>query len=238
MGAPGKKRIDETFADPRVGDLTGGGGVIIVALIIGGAILAALFLFWESRRGAARQREIAAFEEEAYRGHRDAYKRLVAGDPGGALAKIEETRRKTDRISALTSRKDHRLRIVNNLLAAEANFILGGTERLTAALDEVGQGMALMVQSGGGLWEWLYFVRGRIHYELGDYGQAISDFNILLDYNPGYAAAFYWRSLAHAAKGDDGNAEADARKADRLGAWPPEKDFRQAYRARLASAAK
>ncbi|MDR0361075.1 MAG: hypothetical protein LBJ46_00065 [Planctomycetota bacterium] len=234
MGVSGREREKTGVSiDDHVESLAGGGGAIMAALIIGGAILVAGFILWEMRLRAGRQAEMAQLEEKAFGDLRLAYQALMDGDPGAALAKAADATDKSKRITELSSRADHRVFIVARLLSAEAFWVLGGEENLEAALASVDHGMALMTQSGGGLWESLYYARARIRYDLGLYGSAVIDLTAVLDYNPGFASAYYWRALAMAALGNAESARADEKKARNLGAWPPEKDFRRAYQGRI-----
>ena len=186
-------------------------------------------MLWDAHERRRRFLEAARLEEAARNDLVAAYSLIAGANPAAALEKTALADEKIGKILGLLESDRHSLAWVSSLMAAEANFILGGGERLDTAEREFDRAIRLMRHSGGAAWELALVGRGRVRLELGKHRLAEEDFTTLLSFNPNYGAAYYWRSRAREALGNAEEAERDASRSKCLGSWPPAKDFKHLY---------
>lgn len=200
---------------------------IIVPLILGGAILVAVVMIWEAYIRKANQAEMARIEEQVRVELLAAYRDLRAHRPEAVLAVTRETNKKVRKLRRRQESDYLELKVALLLMEGEAMFMTGGPADTAAAEKCFDRAIALMTHASGEIWLFGMLGRGRTRYELGRYREAETDLDHVLERNPNFGAAYYWRSLAREKQGDVDGAAADADRARSLDSWPPLRDFMQ-----------
>ncbi len=205
-----------------------GKAAIWVPLIIGSAILVGIFMLWTAHREKIQRAEMSQAEIEARKELRAAYLEMRAFRPDLALVKA-------DRADALihSFKADHpsqyaNLRVAILLVKGESLFMQdcsGNGETAEQAFD---QAIGIMTYASGDMWQFGMLGRARTKFEQGKYREALTDLDQIMDRNPSYGAAYYWRSLTRAAMDDEKGAQEDENRARALDSWPPLRDFMQA----------
>lgn len=201
-------------------------GAILVPLILGGAIIVAILVLWEAHRRNWAIAETARAEIAVRKELRAAYDELRGRRPEQALSHAVEAGRMMDEQLHFRWRTDYaELKIARNLVEAESLLMIDRRANAPAAERLFNEALGWMSHASGGLWSFGMLGRARTRYELGRYGDALADFDMLLDRNASFGAAYYWRSLTRSKLGDARGAAADERRARALDSWPPLRDF-------------
>ncbi|MCC8190073.1 MAG: hypothetical protein LIP77_05460 [Planctomycetes bacterium] len=204
-----------------------GKAAVLVPLIIGGAVIIAVIMLWESHY---RKRQILAMvhiEDMVKENLRRAYRDLRLLDPERALfhARLAESNMQKLRSSLSTDYLE--LKVTLRLIQGEAVFTADCATHAAAAEAYFSEAIESMSHASGEMWEFGLYGRARARYELGKYAEADTDLTYLLDRNPSFGAAYYWRSLTREKLGRADAAADDARQAWNLDSWPPLRDFLQ-----------
>jgi serine/threonine protein kinase len=86
-----------------------------------------------------------------------------------------------------------------------------------ATLADANQAIQLLSEDNTDLLGLAYLVRGHGCRHKGNPDKAIADYTTALRFKPDWSAAYYWRGVAYAQKGDTKRAKADKDKAAKLG---------------------
>ncbi len=211
--------------DPYASQLPGNGASLIVWLILGGMVALIVIAFWEERRRNEILAHTSVVEEEVRQTLRESYRFLKENRLEGVFANDKILREKFEWLLGVRPNGYVVLRVSSMLIRSDAEVSMGDQESLTAAEANITAALDLLDRSGGAIWEFGLYSRAKARYRLGQYQKALDDLNVILEYNPSYGAAYYWRSFSYFALGDKQAAARDARKARALGAWPPSWDF-------------
>lgn len=197
-------------------------GAILVPIIVGGAVLAAAILLWEAHSRKAAGLELSRTEVAVRRELRAGYAAVRRGQADDALAHAATAGEMLSRRLRGRWRTEYlELRMARNLITAEATLLLERPDGPAAAEALLTEALGWLTQTGGSYWQALMLARGRARLAGGRSGEAAADLDLLLERNPNFASAYYWRALARRDAGDVPGAEADETRARRLGAWPP-----------------
>lgn len=207
-----------------------GKGAIVVPLILGGAIIVAVIMLWEAQTHKDRVTATAHVEERVRADLRLAYAELKARNPEAAIVQTTEANEKLASLHTALATDYAELKMASLLIEGEALFIIDSCANAVAAEDRFNRALGLMIHSSGEIWQYGMLGRARAKLEQADFVTAIADLDLLLERNPSFGAAYYWRSLAKKAAGDDAGAGEDARIARNLDSWPPLRDFMQGSR--------
>lgn len=201
---------------------------IIVPLIIGGAIIVAVILLWEAHNSKLRIIEMSRIEEMTRIKLRGAYVKMRALRPEIALQKSK----KADELLTSLNAKWHTdyadLKISLNLLEGESLLMQDCAANAPEAEKRFDQAIAFMNFASGEMWQFGMLGRARARIKQGKFQQALADLNSVMDRNPSFGSAYYWRSLTRKNLGDDAGAKADENRTRSLDSWPPLRDFMQA----------
>lgn len=203
----------------------GGRAAILVALILGGALAAGGLILWDAHRTKVMSGRVVQVEEQSRRDIHDAYRELHAERPGAALQLAASAEAKLRDVKAMLPADYVELRREILMLQGECAFELSPRERAAEAEDKFDKALALMTSPSGAVWEKGMFGRARARLEQGKSALAEEDLSKLLEENPNFGAAYYWRSQARAHQGNTQGAAEDAVIARRLGSSPPSRDF-------------
>lgn len=219
----------DTIADPNHEPLADyGKAAVMVPLIIGGAIIVALIILWRTHERNIQLSEMARIEEEARQELRGAYVEMRALRPNLALTRAERAGRLVDSLKTNLAPDYAQLKISLLLLEGESLFMKDCARHADSAEERFDRALALMPYSSGEMWQFGMLGRARARFELKKYEQAMADLDNILDRNPSFGSAYYWRSLARDALGDRDGAREDEKRARALDSWPPLRDFMQA----------
>jgi tetratricopeptide (TPR) repeat protein len=111
------------------------------------------------------------------------------------------------------------------LIESEAEFAMDPDGKAAEAEDQFTRALSLMSRASGEMWQFGVFGRARTRMRLGRFREAEEDLTILMDRNPSFGAAYYWRAKARESLGDADGAARDEEMARRLDSWPPLRDF-------------
>ncbi len=202
-----------------------GKAAIMIPLIIGGAVVVSIIILWHTYAQKVRMAEMARMEVSMREELRSAYTAVREGRPDIALERTGQAGEILDSLKKGMTSGYERLNIAVLLLEGESLFMKDGAGGAEAAEARFDRALALLPYASGDTWESGMLGRARMRFELGRYGDALADLDNLLDRNPNFGSAHYWRSLTRKALGDDAGAASDERRARALGSWPPVRYF-------------
>lgn len=225
MTASRDSNID--IRDPNARPLGGPGmGAIIVPLIIGGAIIIGAIMLWEAHTRNQAIIEIARTEIKVREELRLAYAELRNLHPEEALTRTAVAAQLMDERLHSRWQSDYReLKTARNLIEAEALLMLDCAANAAVSEKLFDQALGWMTHASGEFWQFGVLGRARTRYETGRYEEALADLDMLMDRNPNFGAAYYWRALAKQKLGDRRGAVRDETRARSLDSWPPLRDF-------------
>jgi hypothetical protein len=219
-------RERDTRADPNAEPLADyGKAAIMIPLIIGGAVVVSVIILWHTYAQKLRMIEMSRIEVAARQEVRGAYRALRALDPDAALTRAERAGAMLDSLKTGMDPDYARLRIALLMLEGEALFMKDGAGNADEAEARFESALGLMPYASGERWELGMLGRARTRFALKRHADALSDLDSVLDRNPSFGSAYYWRSLTRMALGDGAGARADERRARALDSWPPLRDF-------------
>lgn len=204
-----------------------GKAAIMAPLIIGGAVLTAIIILWHSHNERLQLAETASIEALARQQLREAYLEMRALKPNIALLKAEEAAKSIDSLKVKYAPDYAQLKIALYLLEGESLFMKDCSRHADTAEQKFDAAIGLMPFASGDMWLFGMLGRARTRLEQKRYDGAIADLSGVLDRNPSFGAAYYWRAQAREATGDIEGARDDEKKARALDSWPPLRDFMQ-----------
>ena len=83
--------------------------------------------------------------------------------------------------------------------------------------EQRGSGPLMIIMPDGSNDADVYFNRGAVYGNLGEYNLAIADFSKCIELNSNYGEAYYYRGITYQELGDKKKAQADFAKAKELG---------------------
>lgn len=205
-----------------------GKAAVIVPLIIGGAVIVAIILLWFAQDKKIRASEAARIEVEVRGELRAAYLEMRSLRPEIALEKADRAGKLLASIKTTSPADFAEIKVPLLLLEGESLFMHDCTANAPEAERRFDTALALMTFASGEMWQFGMLGRARTRFEQGKYHEALADLDNIMDRNPSFGSAYYWRSLTLAKLGDDAGAAADEKKARSLDSWPPLRDFMQA----------
>ncbi len=205
-----------------------GKAAILVPLIIGAAIMVGIVMLWTAHRDKIRRAEMSVAEIEARKELRAAYVEMRAFRPDLALAKANRAHELIQTFKVGHPSQYAHIRVATLLVEGESLFMQDCSGNGEAAEKAFDQAIGLMNYASGDMWQFGMLGRARAKFEQGKYQEALTDLDQIMDRNPSYGAAYYWRSLTRAAIGDEKGAQEDENRARALDSWPPLRDFMQA----------
>lgn len=224
MSATSERDTSKTFYRSLV---ESGKTAIIVPLIIGSAVIVAVIMLWEAHYRKVRIAEMTRVEELVRVDLRNAYQELRAHNPQGALSHTAVAREKMSELRRTVIDDYADLHVALLLIEAESLFMDDCKANAATAEERFNRALSQMTRASGGMWLFGMIGRARTRYELGRYREAESDLDQIMERNPSFGAAYYWRSQARDRLGDAEGAAEDARRAWNLDSWPPLRDFMQ-----------
>lgn len=228
MSATSTKDKRPEAPDPYEEPMPGAGmKSIIVPLIIGGALIAAVFVLWDAHADKIRIAEMTRVEEEMRGELRDAYRELRCFRPSKSLETVKAAAAKMGSLESSLPQAYAEIKVAALIIEAESEFMLDSAGRAGRAETKLTEALNLMTHASGQLWEMGIMGRARARLEQEDHGGALRDLDLLLERNPSFGAAYYWRAHARDSLGDASGAAADERRARALDSWPPLRDFMQ-----------
>lgn len=214
------------YADPDAEPLADcGRSAIMIPLIIGGAVVVSVIILWQTYTQKLHMGEMARTEEAARLELRSAYGALRAKEPDAALEHAAAAGRMHATLREGMSSGYAKLRIAILLFEAESLFMKDSLNNAVVAERKFADALALMPYASGDVWEFGMLGRSRMRFESGRHKDALADLDTILERNPNFGTAYYWRSLTKKALGDDAGAGADEQRARALDSWPPLRDF-------------
>lgn len=99
---------------------------------------------------------------------------------------------------------------------ADAMFMTGNIHDARGEIAEALEAYGTVIEAGGAD-HLVYYNRGRMRYALGDYDDAIDDFNLAISMSPKFAEGFAERALSYLQLGSHRRAVDDAKDSHRLG---------------------
>lgn len=201
---------------------------IVVPLIIGGAIIVAVILLWHEHNKKLRLSEAAQIEEAARQELRSAYVEMRALRPQMALERSDEAKKLLAQLPASLKADYANLKVAQLLVEAESQFMIDCGKYAADAEEKFDEALALMTYASGEMWQFGMLGRARARYEQGKNEETVSDLNTLVERNPSFGSAYYWRSLAQKNLENFEDAKKDELRAKALDSWPPLRDFMQA----------
>ncbi len=201
-----------------------GMSAVLVPLIIGGALVAAAVILWDTHKAKVRLAESALIEEETRVDLRKAYRELRAGRPQEALGSTALAAEKIKRLSIIWPTDYSDLRMALLLIEGEADFLADRQDRAAQSEAKFGEALSLMTRASGDAWEFGMAGRARARLDQKKYREAADDLTLLLERNPSFGTAYYYRSKARAGLGDAAGAAMDAKRAKELDSWPPRRE--------------
>ena len=194
---------------------------ILVPLIIGGALAAAALVMWNSRYTKLRQSESTRIEEEIRADLKSAYQELRDNRPDAALKIIARAKEKITLLHVVWSADYVDLRLALLLVEGEADFQIDPRGRAAQSEGKFDAALSLMTLASGEVWEFGVLGRARSRLEQKKHREANEDLTLLLERNPSFGAAYYYRAKAREGLGDGTGAAEDAKRAENLASWPP-----------------
>ena len=216
-GYPGKESL------PDVGK-----AAILVPLIIGGAVIVAIIVLWQTHAQKIRVAQMARTEELARMELRAAYLEMRALRPEAALKHTGNAAGLLKSLKTTWPSDYVDLRIPLLLMEGESLFMKDCALHAVDVEKRFDQAIGLMRYASGETWQFGMLGRARARIEQGRYKSALGDLDVVLERNPSYGSAYYWRSLARKNLGDAAGASEDEKRARNLDSWPPLRDFMQA----------
>lgn len=217
-----------TPVDPHAQPLADyGKAAVMVPMIIGGAIIVAVIILWHSHAQRKHWSEMARVEVMAREELRTAYNEMRALKPNLALTRAERAGKLIDALKTDLVPDYAQLKVALLLLEGETLFMKDCTRHADTAEEKFDRALGLMPYASGDMWQFGMLGRARARVELKKYREALGDLSSVLDRNPSYGAAYYWRSQTRAALGDEEGAREDEKRARALDSWPPLRDFMQ-----------
>ena len=113
------------------------------------------------------------------------------------------------------------------LLEGETLCMKDCVRHADTAEEKFDRALELMPYASGDMWQVGMLGRARARVELKKYREALGDLDSVLDRNPSFGSAYYWRSQTRAALDDREGAQKDEARARALDSWPPLRDFMQ-----------
>lgn len=205
-----------------------GKNAIIAPLIIGGALVAGALMMWQTHNRKVQAVEMTLIEEKARVELRKAYTEMRALKPVDALERADNVERLIKSLNAKLAPDYAPLKIAMLLVQGESLFMKDCAANSEAAEAKFAEALNLMQFASGGMWQFGMLGRARARFESGKYREALQDLDSVMDRNPSYGSAYYWRSLTREKLGDHVGAKQDENKAKALDSWPPLRDFMQA----------
>ncbi len=202
-----------------------GKAAIMIPLIIGGAVVVSLIILWRTYAQKVQMAEMARVEMSVRQELGEARAAVRDRKPNIALMRVREARGMLDSLKKGFSSGYARLNVSILMLEGEALFMKDGVRSADRAEVLFDSALGLMSSASGERWELGMLARARMRFELRRYGDALADLDAMLDRNPNFGVAYYWRSLTREVLGDKQGAKADERRARALDSWPPLRDF-------------
>jgi len=225
MGSTGE---DKTMIDPYAEPLADyGKAAVMVPLIIGGAIIVAVIILWHSHALRVQMSEMARVEVLAREELRAAYNEMRALKPHLALTRAERAGKLIDTLQTDLATDYAQLKVALLLLEGETLFMKDCVRHADTAEEKFDKALGLMTYASGDMWQFGMLGRARARVELKKFREAQSDLDSVLDRNPSFGSAYYWRAQTHTALGDREGARKDEARARALDSWPPLRDFMQ-----------
>lgn len=218
MSSPDAQNLPEDVA-------RSGMALVIVPLIIGAAVVISLIVMWNARESKLQLTETTRVVEEIRTDLNHAYHELRDNRPDLALATVGEIELKMKRLKVDWVADYLDITAAPRLMKGEALFRIDSVKNARDAEAAFDSALAVMTHASGELWIYGLLGRGRTRYQLGNYAGAESDFTMLLDRNPSFGTAYFWRAHARRRLGDVQGAQADEEKAEALDSWPPLRSF-------------
>lgn len=204
-----------------------GKAVIVVPLILGAAIIVSVVLLWEAHARRVRQFEMNKIEQTVRLELRAAYMDMRSLNPGAALEKAENASQMLQSLDIRWLSDYAELKIPLYLVEGESLLMLDRDANAGQAEERFDQALTIMEYASGEMWQFGMLGRARARYEVGKFQEAAADFSSVIDRNPNFGSAYYWRSFAYKALGDEEAAAADEARAKNLDSWPPLRDYLQ-----------
>lgn len=195
--------------------------LVIVPLIIGAAIVISAVVMWGAHERKLQIAETTRVEEEIRADLRQAFRRLRDNRPDQALAIVREIENKLQQLKSQWVTDYLDIKAARCLMEGEALIRLDPVNNAQEAETEYNDALALMTHASGQFWLYGMMGRARARLQTGDYAGAESDLTLLLDRNPSFGAAYFWRSRARNRQDNPQGALADEQKARSLDFWPP-----------------
>ncbi|MCC8166525.1 MAG: hypothetical protein LIQ31_10340 [Planctomycetes bacterium] len=206
-----------------------GKGIILVPLIIGGAVVVAVIMLWHAHIQRVRLAEAAQIEILVRNELRSAYMEMRSLRPTQALERAGHAATLMSSLESKMPSDFANLKVAQLLVEGESLF-MENCHRNAAAETKFDEALAFMSYASGDMWQFGMLGRARARFEQEKYAEAVHDLDQIMDRNPSFGAAYYWRSLAHWKLGNDASAHADEVRARNLDSWPPLRDYMQATR--------
>lgn len=198
---------------------------VVIPLIIGGAIIVAIIILWNIHNRNLRRTEMTLIEEEVRTDLLSAYHSLRMFQPNEALAKAKAVEEKMHGLKTKHSTDYADLKMVTLLIQGESEMMIDRKKNAADAEKRFDKAISLMTHASGEVWQFGLLGRARARLELGRFQEAEDDLTRLLDRNPSFGVAYYWRSRARESLGNAKGAAEDADKAESLDSNPPLRDF-------------
>lgn len=215
-------------ADPYAEPLAGAGKMaVIVPLIIGGALVASVIMLWEAHRQKQQLSEMTKIEEEVRIDLQNAYREVRYFRPQIALGILLGVEAKMQNLKTIWPTDYSDLRVALLLMKAESLYILDAKANAAGSEALFDEALKMMTRASGEMWLGGVLGRAKTRVELGRYHEAEGDLDLVMERNPSFGAAYYWRALARRGQGDETGAAADEERARSLDSWPPARVFWQ-----------
>lgn len=202
-----------------------GRAAVILALLFGGTLAVACLILWDSHREKLRMAEVARLEEQARRSIHDATRALGVALPDQALLMAKQADEQIASLKNILPADYFELVTEIQLIRGEAEFSLNPRDNANEAEMHFDSALGLMTSPSGDRWEKGMFGRARSRLEQRKFAEAEMDLTRILENNPNFGAAYYWRAQTRRSMGNDKGANADEVRAKRLDSWPPLRDF-------------
>lgn len=214
--------------DPYADQLPGGGTSVVVWLIVGCAVLVGVIVVWDTRSRSQIRYHAAQVEREVRNDFRVSFRLLRDKNPGAVIARDAEIGEKLDWLMRVDGDGYRRLRVARLYIRGKAYIMLDDPELWRQAEADFSEGLSLMRRARGQAWELGLCGRGEARFKLGRHREALADFSSIIEVNPSFGAAYYWRSRINEELGDTTAADRDAARARALDSWPPIVNFARA----------
>lgn len=201
---------------------------ILAALIIGGALVAGAVMMWQTHNQKVQLMEMSRIEEQARVELRGAYMELRSLRPETALEKTGRADMLIQSLNAKLAPDYAPLKVSLLLVEAESLFMKDCAAHADLAEEKFDKALSLMSYASGELWQFGMLGRARARFEQGKFAEALGDLSSVLNRNPSFGAAYYWRALTREQLNETAAAKEDENKARALDSWPPLRDYMQA----------